>query len=92
MRILGTYSCSGGGGVSGGVPGEDPDDLLAEESEEIVLAVLDNGPVGEIGVEDGVVILVDVVEADVALPLSLAALCLGSACRVLDVVLTRPSL
>ena len=88
MRILDSQCIHRGSDVSVWLSGKDPHDFLSEEAEEVVLAVLDYSPVGEVCVEDIVVIPVDIVEADFTTSSSLSACCLSRACP-LDSFLAR---
>ena len=79
MRILDSQCCHCGRDVSFWFSSQDPHDLLSEETEEVVLAVLDDSPAGEVSIENRIVVLIDVVEADFTSSCGLRAYCLGRA-------------
>ena len=77
--ILSSDCSFGSSGISVWSSCQDPNDLLTEQAEEIVLATLNDGPVVKVRIEDGIIILVEEIEAYVALSDGATASGLGSA-------------
>ena len=71
---------------------QDPDNFLTEKTEEIFLAIFDDSPIGKVCVKDCIIVLINVIEADIALTNTIIANSSSGICGGINNWLSRLTL